>query len=44
MARTNQLVEITAIQPILDQIVADASVINVTRARAQRLLERTGVH
>jgi len=44
MARTNQLVDITAIQPILDQIVADASVINVTRARAQRLLERTGVH
>ena len=44
MARTNQLVDITAIQPILDQIIADASVINVTRARAQRLLERTGVH
>jgi len=44
MARTNQLVEVTAIQPILDQIVADPSVINVTRARAQRLLERAGVH
>jgi hypothetical protein len=44
MARSNQLVDITAIQPILDQIIADASVINVTRARAQRLLERTGVH
>jgi|SRR5450759_2935551 hypothetical protein len=44
MARTNQLVEVTAIQPILDQIIADQSVINVTRARAQRLLERAGVH
>lgn len=44
MARTNQLVEVAAIQPILDQIVADPSIINVTRARAQRLLERAGVH
>ena len=44
MARANQLVDVTAIQPILDQIVADPSVINVTRARAQRLLERAGVH
>jgi len=44
MARTNQLVDVTAIQPILDQIVADPSVINVTRARAQRLLERAGAH
>ncbi len=44
MAGSNQLVEITAIRPILDQIIADPSVINVTRARAQRLLERAGVH
>jgi hypothetical protein len=44
MARAHQLVDVTAIQPILDQIVADPSVINVTRARAQRLLERAGVH
>jgi hypothetical protein len=44
MARSNQLIEVMAIQPILDQIVADPSVINVTRARAQRLLERAGVH
>jgi hypothetical protein len=44
MARANQLIEVTAIQPILDQIIADQSVINVTRARAQRLLERAGVH
>ncbi|MFZ1129662.1 MAG: hypothetical protein WBV31_02255 [Terriglobales bacterium] len=44
LARANQLVEITAIQPILSQIIADPSVINVTRARAQRLLERAGAH
>jgi hypothetical protein len=43
MARGNQLAEVTAIQPILDRIIADPSVINVTRARAQRLLERAGV-
>lgn len=43
MARSNELVEVAAIQPILDQIIADPSVINVTRARAQRLLERAGV-
>jgi len=44
LARTNQAVEITAIQPILDQIIADPSVIKVTRARAQRLLERAVTH
>jgi hypothetical protein len=44
MARDNQLVEVAAIRPILDQIVADQSVINVTRARAQRLLDGTGGH
>ncbi len=44
IARSNELVEVTAIQPILNQIIADPSVINVTRARAQRLLERAGVH
>lgn len=44
MAHSNQLIEITAVQPILDQIIADQSVINVTRARAQRLLERAGGH
>ena len=43
MARDHQLIEVAAIQPILDQIIADPSVINVTRARAQRLLERAGV-
>jgi hypothetical protein len=44
MARSNQLIEVVAIQPILDQIIADQSVMNVTRARAQRLLERAGAH
>jgi hypothetical protein len=44
LARSNQLRDVAAIQPILDQIIADQSVINVTRARAQRLLERAGAH
>jgi hypothetical protein len=39
LGRDNHLSEIGAIQPILDQIAADPSVINVSRARAQRLLE-----
>jgi len=39
METTHMLVEVSAIQPILEQIVADPSVINVARARAQRLLE-----
>ncbi len=43
MARDNSLLEVAAIQPILDRIIADPLVINVTRARAQRLLERAGV-
>jgi hypothetical protein len=44
MARSNALVDVASIQPILDQIIADPSVINVTRARAQRLLDRAGAH
>jgi len=40
LARSNELIGVTAIQPILDRIIADPSVINVTRARAQRLLNR----
>ncbi len=44
MARTNQLIEVAAIGSILDEIIADQSVINVTRARAQRLLERPSTH
>jgi hypothetical protein len=43
LARANQLIGVTAIQPILDQIIADPSVINVTRARAQRLLDRADI-
>ncbi len=42
--RNHELVEVTAIQPVLDQIIADPAVINVTRARAQRLLDHAGVH
>src|ERR1700686_3030403 len=44
LARANELPEIGAIQPILDQIVADPGVINVSRARSQRLLERVRTH
>jgi hypothetical protein len=39
MAQTNLLVEVAAIHPILEQIIADQSVINVARARAKRMLE-----
>jgi hypothetical protein len=42
MAHSNQLIEVASILPILEEITADQSVINVTRARAQRLLERVG--
>jgi len=44
LAQTRMLTEVTAIQPILEQIVADQSVINVARARAQRLLNGAGGH
>ena len=37
-AKSNNLGEIQAVAPILQRIVADHSVLNVTRARAQRLL------
>jgi hypothetical protein len=39
-ARMSPPLELQAIAPILQQIVSDASVMNVTRARAQRLLDR----
>jgi len=42
MAQTRMLVEVSAIQPILQQVVADQSVVNVARARAQRLLDAEG--
>jgi len=41
--RAGSVVELPAIEAILRQIVDDASVINVTRARAQRILEQAGV-
>jgi hypothetical protein len=41
LARSHDLTELAAIRPILDQLIADPAVINVTRARAQRLLERS---
>ncbi len=39
-ADRNQLVEAQAVAPILKKIAADASVMNVTRARAERLLTK----
>ncbi len=44
MAQSNMLTEVIAIQPILEKIVADQSVINVARARAQRLLALVDRH
>jgi hypothetical protein len=44
MARENQLIEVQAVRSILDQIIADPTVINVTRGRAERLLEQSGSH
>lgn len=38
-ARNNELSELQAVQPVLQQILDDASVINMVRARAERLLE-----
>lgn len=42
MVREKSLDEVQAVAPILQQIVADQSVMNVTRGRAQRLLNGTG--
>jgi hypothetical protein len=42
MASEKNLEEIQAVAPILQRIVADTSVLNVTRARAQRLLIGSG--
>jgi hypothetical protein len=38
-ARSNELNELQAVQPVLQEIFDDTSVINVVRARAQRLIE-----
>ncbi|HZE26159.1 MAG TPA: hypothetical protein VE083_02175 [Terriglobales bacterium] len=43
MVNEKSLEELQAVAPILQRIVADPSVINVTRARAQRLLSGSGV-
>ena len=43
MAKQNSLAELSAVAPILQQIAADTSVINVVRARAQRMLSRAGL-
>jgi hypothetical protein len=40
--RTSPPVEIEAIAPILQQLIADTGVTNITRARAQRLLDQSG--
>lgn len=42
MARTSSPMELQAIAPILQQIVGDPAVMNVSRARAQRLLVLAG--
>lgn len=38
-ARNNELIELQAIQPVLQQLYDDTSVMNVVRARAQRLID-----
>ncbi len=40
-AQSNLVIEISAIAPVLQQIVDDSSVMNVSRARAQRLLQKS---
>jgi anion-transporting ArsA/GET3 family ATPase len=42
MAKDNLLVEMSAIHPILEQIAADQAVVNIARARAQRLMDGVG--
>ncbi len=42
MAKSKSLDEIQAVAPILQSIIADHSVLNVTRVRAQRLLNGAG--
>lgn len=44
MAQDKALVEVAAIQPILERIVADHSVMNVARVRAQQLLGTSDSH
>jgi hypothetical protein len=44
MNRSGEMAELQAIAPILKEIIADQSVINVSRMRAQRLLAKAGLH
>lgn len=44
MLRSNSLMEVQAIAPVLKQIVADQSVVNATRARAEKILASLNVH
>jgi hypothetical protein len=44
MNRAGEIAELQAIAPILKEIVADPSVMNVSRNRAQRLLALVGAH
>ena len=43
-AKNNDLVELQAVAPILQKIAQDASVMNVARARALRLLQKAGAN
>jgi hypothetical protein len=38
-AKNNELIELQAVQPVLQQLYDDSSVMNVVRARAQRIIE-----
>jgi hypothetical protein len=38
-AKSNGLAELQAVRPVLQEIYDDATVINIVRARAQRLIE-----
>jgi hypothetical protein len=42
MANQNELRELSAVAPVLQQIAQDNTVINPVRARAQRLLAKSG--
>jgi hypothetical protein len=42
MAKEKSLEEVQAIAPLLQQIATDQTVLNVSRARAQRLLLASG--
>ncbi len=44
MAQDNQLVELPAVVPILQNIANDRSVMNIARGRALRLLYKAGIH